>query len=372
MPENLIDSAVSSDLKSQITDYSVKEQSTDSAGDQKETTWQSTTWTKNYGYYTNIPELKAAIKTKAFWTIGAGVEADEQTLLLIGTIKGNGKDTFNSILSNMIRVMTIDGDAYAEIIRDDEGNLINLKPLAPDSIMLVQNAQGMYIRYKQLSKIKGNAPKKFKPEEIFHLSRDRDADQIHGTSVIPAVKWLIDARNEALTDWRKVLHRNVFPRFFYHLDTDNVKEIAAFKLKNDKATALGENIYIPKGVVVPEIMGVAPNASLNPLTWIAQLNDGFFQVVNTPQIIMGNAKEFTDASGKIVYLSYEQSVKEGQLFMEEQVLSQLNLEIALTFPASLQNEAISDTPTETTTVEEEPIEDAGQPNDTTEELEGKT
>ena len=91
-----------------------------------------------------------------------------------------------------------------------------------------------------------------------------------------------------------------------------------------------------------------------------------------PQIIVGNAKSFTDASGKIVYLAYEQSVKADQLDTEEQVLAQLNIEIKLTFPASLQTDAISDTPTETDLVEEEPMEAAAQPNDTKTELEGKT
>ncbi|GAG14546.1 unnamed protein product, partial [marine sediment metagenome] len=132
----------------------------------------------------------------------------------------------------------------------------------------------------------------------------------------------------------------------------------------------GENMYIPKGTVEPEIIATAQNQTLNPLTWIQQLNDYFFQVVNVPQIIVGNAKEFTDASGKIVYLAFEQSVKGEQLYLEEQILAQLNLEINLNFPASLQNELISDQPS--MELEEEPMEDAGQPNDTTTELEGKT
>ena len=128
-------------------------------------------------------------------------------------------------------------------------------------------------------------------------------------------------------------------------------------------------MYIPKGAVVPELVATATNASLNPLTWINQLNDYFFQAVNVPQIIIGNAKEFTDASGKIVYLSYEQSVKGEQLYIEEQVLRQLNIFIQLTFPASLQQDTISDTTAE---VEEEPQEPAAQPNDTQEEMEGRT
>ena len=135
-------------------------------------------------------------------------------------------------------------------------------------------------------------------------------------------------------------------------------------------------MYVPKGVVEPEQVSTAQNATLNPLAWIQQLNDYFFQVVNVPQIVVGNAKEFTDASGKIVYLAFEQSVKGEQLYMEEQLLQQVGIEIELTFPASLQNELISDAPPEqqpspAMELEEEPMEDAAQPNDTKVELEGK-
>jgi len=269
----------------------------------------------------------------------------------------------------MITIKTIAGDSFAEIIRDDDGVFANLKPLDPSSVVLVSNARGVIIRYEQVSK-SHEVGHKFKPEGIFHLSRRRVADEIHGISIIPAVKWIIDARNEAMSDWKRVLHRNVDPLWIFHLDTDDTAEIAAFKAKNDSARANGENMYVPKGAVVPELVATATNASLNPLAWINQLNDYFFQTVNVPQIIVGNAKEFTDASGKIVYLSYEQSVKGEQLYIEEQVLGQLNLEIELTFPASLQNEALSDQPT--MELEEEGQEPAAQPNDTTEELEGQT
>ena len=47
---------------------------------------------------------------------------------------------------------------------------------------------------------------------------------------------------------------------------------------------------------------------------------------------------------KIVYLSYEQNVKAEQLYADEQTLSQLNIVVKFTLPASLQNDAISDTP----------------------------
>lgn len=367
MPGTDINSAVASNLNEGMVDYSVATETTDAADGQDEFRWQMLDWPENLGYYKTIPELQTAIDAKSNWTMGAGFEADEVTTLLLMGIKGHGKDSFNSILSNQIRVKTIGGDSFAEIIRDKDEVLANLKPLDPSSIVEIFNSKGIIKRYEQVNKNK-KVIKKFKPEEIFHLSRKRIADEVHGISVVPSVKWIIDARNEAMADWKRVLHRNVDPLWIFHLDTDDETEIAAFKAKNDAARVKGENMYIPKGVVVPELVATATNASLNPLAWINQLNDYFFQAVNVPQIVIGNAKEFTDASGKIVYLAFEQSVKGEQLYIEEQVLGQLNIEIALTFPASLQNDTVSDTTSE---VEEEGQEPAAQPNDTTEELEGK-
>lgn len=363
MPETDIGEALATDLTNAMTDYSVDAVSTDGAGSSKEFRWQMSKWSTYLGYYKAIPELQTAIDAKANWTMGAGFTSNEPTTLLLGTIKGNGKDSFNSIISNMIRTYTIGGDAFAEIIRDNEDVLANLKPLDPSSIVIVQNQKGRILRYEQVNKAL-NTRKIFTPNKIFHLSRKRIADEIHGISVVPSVEKIILARNEAMDDWKKVLHRNVQPLWIFHLDTDDTTKIAAFKTKMDNARADGENMYIPKGAVEPEIVATATNASLNPLTWINQLNDYFFQAVNVPQIIIGNAKEFTDASGKIVYLSYEQSVKGEQLYIEEQVLGQLNIEIALTFPASLQNELLSDTSKESDMT-------AAAPNDTTAELEGK-
>ena len=332
MPQTNIGSAEVSDVGGVIVDYSVASEVTDGADGQVEFRWQMTEWSEWLGYYKTIPELQTAIDAKATWTMGAGFEADEMTELLLSNITGNGKDSFNGIISNMIRTYTIGGDTFAEIIRDGDGLFVNLKPLDPSSIVIVQDRNGRILRYEQVTRTK-TPNKKFKPEEIFHLSRKRIADEIHGISVIPSVKWIILARNESMTDWRTMLHRNVFPLWIIHLDTDDTEEISAYKAKYDKARATGENMYVPKGVVVPELIATAANASLNPITWINQLNDYFFQAVNVPQIIIGNAKEFTDASAKIVYLAFEQSVKGEQLYIEEQVLGQLHIEIKLTFTA---------------------------------------
>lgn len=342
MPETDIGSADSSNLTNAMTDFSVASQETDAATDTKETVWDNTKWSQYLGYYKEIPELGAAIDAKATWTVGKGFNADETTTMLLDTINGWGKDTFNTIIENMIRTYNIGGDAFCEIIRDEDDVLINLKPLDPGTVRIIVNKQGIIERYEQKTKAKGSTNKSFRPEEIFHLARNRVADEIHGVSIIERLENIILMRNEAMDDWKRVLHRNVDPMMIYHLDTDDDNKIAQFKAKVDAAKGKGENMYIPKDAVVPEQLSLAPNAALNPIAWISELNNYFFQATGVPQIIVGGTGGITEAAVKIAYLAFQQTIEEEQLFIEEEVLSQLDLEIELEFPATIENELISD------------------------------
>jgi len=144
------------DMTNKVTDYSVDAVNTDGAGDQFETEWINTYWSTYLGYYKAIPELQAAIDAKATWTIGKGFKANELTTLTLMSIKGTGKDTFNSIMENMIRTYHIGGDSFAEIIRDNKGQLVNIKPLDPNSIKIIVNSLGRIKRYEQINKIMGS------------------------------------------------------------------------------------------------------------------------------------------------------------------------------------------------------------------------
>lgn len=337
MGDMSIGSAAYGNMTGTETNYSVTPTDTDGANGLQEIEYINTEWTQQLGYYKSIPELQMAIDAKATWTVGKGFQSNEITQSALMDIKGHGKDTFNSIYENAIRVYHIGGDSYAEIIRDDKGQLVNLKPLNPGTIKVIGNKQGIITGYEQIT-----THKKFKPSEIFHLSRKRVADEIHGVSIIKAVENIILARNEAMADMKTVMHRYVKPRIVFKLDTDDTAKVDAFKVKADYANDKGENIYIPMGAVEHELLSVPANATLNPLPWIQQLNSYFFQATGVPQIIVGGSQEMTEATAKIAYLAFEQTIEEEQLYIEEQTLSQLNLEIELEFPASLKNEMLTD------------------------------
>lgn len=138
------------------------------------------------------------------------------------------------------------------------------------------------------------------------------------------------------------MHRWVKPMMKFILDTDDDIKIDAFIAKYDSAVNKGENIYVPKDTVEHELIAIPPNATLNPLPWREHLKNYFFQVVGIPQIILGSSGEFTESTAKIAYLAFEQSVKDEQADLVEQVEDQLGWKIELEFPASLRNDLITD------------------------------
>ena len=158
-------SSVASDLTNVMTNYSVDAKITDATTGHGRHVYYNTNRSQQLGYYKKIPELQAAIDGRAEWAMGNGFVADEQTTMLLMTIKGKNNQSFNSIIESMIRDYYIGGDAFTEIIRDEEGNLMNLKILDPDSMGIVSNAQGMITGYEQTSKA-NKIPRKYDKEKI--------------------------------------------------------------------------------------------------------------------------------------------------------------------------------------------------------------
>ena len=366
-----ISSAEVGDMTNTVTKYSVDTATTDGASDQKETVWVNTKYSQYLGYVKSIPELKSTIFTRARWIIGKGYQADNKTKAIMDKWRGWGKDTANQIIFNMATTSYTGGDFYAEIIRDDAiftkifmwtglikiGKPINLKPLDPGKMGNVVNKQGMLVGYDQL--LTDGTTHRFKPEEIFHLAKDRFADEIHGTSIIPVLEKIILARAEAMADIRTVFHRYVKPLWVWSLDTDDETKVAEFKAKADRTVEESENIYIPKGAAEAERVSVPQYSTLDPLPYIATLTDQFYQATNTPDVVIGSAKQTVEASAKILFLGFEQSVRFDQLHIMENFKSQLGLDIKLEFPTPIEADLIDDEK------KDGPNTEATQKNDTT-------
>jgi len=366
-------------MKGTEENFSVASQTTDGATGDNQAPWFNSKFNQYLGYYKDIPELKSTIDTKAKYVTGKGVIATGEDKEIIEQFRGWGKDTINQIIQNMTRTYYVGGDAFAEIIREKQGAFkklftwfgfinppkpTNLKPLDPASIGIVVNRTGQIVHYEQNQGIEGVPNKIFQPEDIFHLAKNRFADEIHGTSIITAIEKIILARNEALADIKTVFHRYVQPFNVFKLNTDDETKIEAFIAKENNRDKNKENMFIPMGAVEVERVGMPQFSTLDPLPYIRDLTDYFYQATNTPDVVIGSAKQTVEASAKILILGFEQSVRDDQLFWMENFKSQIGIDIKLEYPTPIEEELVKDE-------KKDGGEKASEPNDTTVEMEGK-
>lgn len=334
-----ISSADYSDMTNQVADVTVASETTDGITGE-EVRWQNTDWSKFYGWYLNVAEVRMALDCRTTWVCGKQWRAPHSwDRVILNRIVGRGKESFSQVLQNLCTAKHIGGDAYAEIIRDDDGEIINLKPLDPGSMVIISDKSGMILRYEQ---IKGKQTIKFKPEDIFHLTNKRVADSVHGESDLRAIENIILALNESFVINKDVVKKFSRPMMKFMLDTDDTTLINNFITKCDFAVSKGENLYLPKNSVEHELVAVPPNATLNIIPWREHLRNYFWQTVAIPQILVGSANDFTESSAKVAFLSFSQQLAAEQLEIENAVWNQLQIRLELDIPVTIQNEMLSD------------------------------
>ena len=221
MPTNDLSQITTTNMQGTVPETTISSQSPDQENVSGETVWDYPDAEENLGIYNEVPELKSAIKVLAKRVAGVGIEGDSEAQGIIQNIKGWGEDSFMSIMIQMVIEKKVFGDAFAEIVKSESGVITNLKKLYPGNMRVVVNDQGIIIRYEQRNK--GNN-KRLKPEQILHLVNDRMTNEIHGTSVIKTLKFIIEAKNEAIRDERVIRHRELLG--ILQVDTNDPAKIA--------------------------------------------------------------------------------------------------------------------------------------------------
>ena len=181
------------DYSNQGTEFTVTSQDTDGTGDIAETFFIPE-FAKWNGYYRKIGEFRSVINKFGNWTFGRKIIADEKNQKKLKQIRGNGKESHRTVLKNCWRVAMICGDSFAHIVKDEQGRMTNLKPLNPGKVAIVANADGIIIGYEMQTNVKG-VNRRFDPDEIYHLSYLREADEIHGMPMPEAIEKILEARN---------------------------------------------------------------------------------------------------------------------------------------------------------------------------------
>lgn len=354
MPDLDISKARSSDMEN-WTATAVTPINTDGISDLRETDYTNSFWTTGWGFFNQYPDLKSALILKTSWIVGKGYTADITTEVILDNITGYGKETFEDILFNMDLIKRVGRDSFAEIVRNEDGTLINLKPLDPGSIRIVFDGKGIIDRYEQINKVgffkrmfrmRAKAEHVFQPDEIFHLSNNRLADQIHGVSDIEGLEDTLNAEKESFNDVRKTVHRQAKPFIVFKLKTDDQTKIDELVSKINDLREKGEDLFIPDDENILSFEVVQVNPSQVILEWRNDIRNKFYRVIGLPQIVPGAGGQGTESDSKVIYLAFEQLVEKDQRYIERQVWAQLGVRINLipptTLSANLQNDEQKD------------------------------
>lgn len=336
-----------------IPDFSITSESIEEESALKETEYINFDWTDQLGYFKGIPELNRAITSLAIWTAGLGhVLKNKRDQVILENMTGWGEDSFTSIMINLIKTKKFGRDSYAEIIRDDSGNLLNLKVLNTGRIKHIINSQGLLERYEYLQT--NGKFKKMALNKIFHLCNDRIANEIHGTSIVEIVKDVIDARKEVIDDMRRVSHLSSI-RVMY-VDENDPTRLANLKIDYAEAIKNGSVLIIPGTKKETEFQDLNMPPMEAFLSQIRFYGDFFYQAVGIPKVI-ATSENFTEAASKIGFLTFEPVYTNEQTQLEADIWNQLGIRIKFNRPPSLSSD-----------VQKDEAKDGAvgfQPNDTT-------
>ena len=295
-----------------------------------------------HGYYHDVPIFAAAIDIIAAWVVGEGfIPADEKNKDKIKNIVGFGKDDFDTIIENCIRVMLAGGDSMAEEIRDKAKRLTNLKPLNPASINIVANAAGILSRYEQFIAVEKDGKRElqkvgqFDTKEIFHLCWNRFADEIHGKPYAKRVEGIIQQIKQLTEDLGLRFHRIVKPLRLFESDTDDKTEIEEITTKLQDGYKNAEIIVVPKGTLEAKDGAAIPNAE-DAIKYLNTLLREFVTAMGVPEVVMGWGEATSEATSKVVTLNFETKIKNIQKFVANQIKSQLGIEGRFEIAATLE------------------------------------
>ena len=329
MAEYNLSNATTTDYSNLVPDFIVEAMALDvSSGNKKETYVYYDKATENYGYLLNHPQVSSPMYSLATWSFGRGWKTtDKEMEVILKRMDGDGKDTFDEIIWNMEVIKLNQGDSFSNIIRNNNGTLVNLIPIS------VERVKTVYVgaRIKRYEIYNGTKWIKKKISEIFHLRNKRIGDQNHGTSLSQSNKNINDAMIEAFEDERVIKHRDKALGIVYYT-TNNTGKIAYANTQIANAVKNGEMVGLPKDTA--KIEPYPSKSSEDRQNWIQYVEGVGYQTGQVPRSIV-NSDGTSEVGGKMGHVVFEVIYAKEQIDVENQLWSQVAIKIKFNRPPSL-------------------------------------
>lgn len=331
--------STTTDFANGVPNYTIPSKTTDGNYGNEENEWTNPNASKFYGYYYGVGEYRSAINSYSIHVLGWGYDClIPRDQISLNCITGNGKQTFWSLMYNHLCTKKFNGDAYAEIIRND-GVIVNLKNLDPRRMKHITGKNGRIKRY-EYTQADGKI-KKYEPKDIFHSMNNQILDEPHGTAETSAVEWVIEAMLENARDQRRLMHYSSV-RVLYVDETDTTR---LNQLKTELANGIKNgNVVLltckPEEAKFEDLVVPPIEAFIRYQAWAE--NKFYSQLGISKVAIGGTTENNTEASAKTnVFITEPVWIKEITE-LEQDIKNQLGIELRIRRQPSMVGNMQSD------------------------------
>jgi len=329
MADYNLNQATTTDFTNKVPDFIVESMSLDIANsDGSETYVYYDKAPENFGYQFRHPQVASPLNAICTWAYRQGyTTTDKQMEVILPKIDGNGKETFSTIIWNHGNVKLGHGDAFCNIIRNNNGTLVNMINISPERVKTVFEGS----RIKRYEIWNGKKWVKRKINEIFHSMSKKLGDSTKGTGQIQSNKNVNDAMIEAFEDERVIKHRDKALGIVYY-QTNNAAKISYANKEIEKAVKNGEMVGLPEGTA--KIEPYPSKSSEDRQNWLTYVENLGYQTGGTPRSMV-TSDGTSEVGGINGHLIFEPIYGAEQLDMENELWQQVAIKIKFNRPPSL-------------------------------------
>jgi len=324
-----LNKGTTTDFTNNVPDFIVESMALDVANsDGSETYVYFDKAQENYGYQLKYPQIGSRLNAICTWAFKQGwTSEDKQMQVILPKIDGNGKESFAQIIWNHGNIKLGHGDAFAEIVRNKNGTLVNLINLSPERVKVVFKGT----RLKRYEIWSGKKWVKKKTTDIFHMMNKKLGDAIRGNGDIQVNKVVNDAMIEAFADERVIKHRDKALGVVYY-KTNNAGKISYANTQIENAVKNGEMVGLPEDTA--KIEPYPSKSSEDRQSWLGYVDEMGYRTGGVPKT-MTTSDGTSEVGGINGHLIFEPIYGAEQLEMEEALWQQVAIKIKFNRPPSL-------------------------------------
>ena len=320
--------------------------------------------------YRKVPFCGSAVDVTADYVLQAGfrvggsnekaIEKIEDWMRYMDVVLPGG---WNGFLRSVVICAQVFGDAFVEVITPEDPQptvsmnrprqpfqITYFKLLHPKTMTVKRDMKGNLEGYEQRPsylETKTQTPLviDFPPEKIIHFAFNPVADSAYGTSRFERIRSMLERKLGYEDDAALIVRRYASPIVWYQCGLPNIPATQAQmdKFKTSLTTMRAGDELITSTAVTVEILG-AQQKTLDMKPYLEHVDRNLMMGMLTPEVLMGQGQDRTQATAEIEMQSFIYIVKALQRLVKSKIEGEIFTRILGRSKEAMDRETIHDLP----------------------------